>query len=193
MEDIKKLEKIFLDTDNIKIIEACISQGVNVNLKNEEGLTKLWLACKNDNIELVKFLVTVPGIDVNAKGPNFGRSGMTLTSLFEIVKILKEAGADINALDVDGDSVIMFHYEDFNIIRYLVTSGADLTVKNKKGESIYDWVDDKSWLKPQYEFVLDEIDKLNTDEFDKLFKEKIKDLSKEKKKEYIKYLLNDTD
>lgn len=193
MSDMEELNKIFLDSNNIKVIRACLSEGVDVNLKDKSGNTKLWKACNGNKIDLVKFLITIPGIDVNTKGGDYGRSAIASPTDIEIVKLLKEAGADINSTDRDGNTVLMSNTGFPDILKYLVACGADLSIKNKQGETIHDLVKEKLWLKNTYELAECAINNLNTDEFDRLFKDKIKDLSSEKKKEYIKYLLNNTD
>ena len=55
----------------------------------------------------------------------------------ETVKLLIENGADIDAKDKDGYTVLMYASNNGNleIIKYLVENGADINIKDKNGDT----------------------------------------------------------
>jgi ankyrin repeat protein len=53
----------------------------------------------------------------------------------EIVKLLLDAGADVNYRNANFKTVLMFAQVD-RIVKMLVDAGADVNAKNKKGDSL---------------------------------------------------------
>ena len=163
--------ELWKKSDDITVLKLLLEKGVDVNMiiNDDKKWTKLNYAAYN-KCDLVKILLTIPDIDINHKSRQ-GNTPLHMTSDIEIVKMLVEAGADINALNNNGDTPIMSHYSDK--IKYLVSKGADLTIKNKEGKTIYDLVEDKSILKTPFESA----------------KECVSNLRKEDIKELINYLV----
>ncbi len=85
------------------------------------------------------------GTNINEKDPFGGSSPLISAALFgktEQVKILIDAGADINFQNNDGSTAL--HIASFfcrpDIVRILIDKGADKTIKNKYGATPYDGV-----------------------------------------------------
>jgi len=60
----------------------------------------------------------------------------------EVVKLLIEVGADINAKDSDGDTVLMYaSQKDYyiNVVKLLIKAGADVNAKNNFEETALMW------------------------------------------------------
>ena len=102
---------------NFNIICRLLEEGVDINAKDEGGITALmWAICKG-NIEIIKMLLK-KGADVNAKDKN-GVSVLALSVMSpsrcrkrEIVSILLDKGADVNAVDNFGLTAVMWAYKD---------------------------------------------------------------------------------
>ena len=105
---------------NLNIIYRLLQEGVDINAKDEDGITALmWAICKG-NIEIIQMLLK-KGADVNAKDEN-GVSALALSVMSpsrwrqkEIVSILLEKGADVNAIDNFGLTAVMWAYKKGNV------------------------------------------------------------------------------
>lgn len=85
------------------------------------------------------------GTNINEKDPFGGSSPLISASLFgktEIVKILIDAGAEINIQNNDGSTAL--HTASFfcrpEIVAILLKKGADKTIKNNFGSTAYESV-----------------------------------------------------
>ena len=87
----------------IALIRRELSNGANVNEKNEDGLTPLHLAVKSGHKRIVELLIA-KGAGVNAKFEGGGTPlhGAAWNSRKEIVELLIAKGADVNAKRSDG-------------------------------------------------------------------------------------------
>jgi hypothetical protein len=68
-----------------------ISEGADVNSKDDSGRTMLWIAAQRSSLEIVTLLIE-KGADVNAKNNN-GKTPLSRATNIEIIKLLKAAGA----------------------------------------------------------------------------------------------------
>lgn len=122
---------------NFNIICRLLEEGVDVNAKDEDGITALmWAICK-ENKYIVEMLLK-KGADVNAKDKN-GISALTLSAMSpskwrsrkrEIVSMLLEKGADVNTMDSFGLTAVMWAYKDLenfdlDLVSMLRDKGAD--------------------------------------------------------------------
>merc|ERR1719186_288582 len=83
------------------------SQGIDLHTKDHNGATLLHKACKVDSYELVKKVLAIPGIDVNAKD-NFGNTPIIPTRekdplVFGVM--LEDPRVNLNIKDGDGDGL----------------------------------------------------------------------------------------
>jgi ankyrin repeat protein len=174
---------------NIPLLALLIDNGVDVNAVDSNGNTKLMniLRGYEVNMDLIKYLLSVPGIDVN-KCNNNEYTPLHYANKYDIVELLIKAGANINAINSHGNSPIMIN-KSVKAIKYLVEQGADLTIKNKQGKTVYDMVDNHDILKTPDNIVNEYFEKMNDDK-KVSFMEKISiKLSKEQKSELIQKIL----
>ena len=85
-------EKSFL------FLNCLVENGIDVNAKDKDRNTALICASKNNNLEIVKYLVDV-GADLNAEGGHYNKTALMYASengRLEMVKYLVEKGADVN-------------------------------------------------------------------------------------------------
>ncbi|OQB09690.1 MAG: Ankyrin repeats (3 copies) [Parcubacteria group bacterium ADurb.Bin216] len=160
------------------IAEELIIAGADVNTQNIYGSSPLRISTKNGKSEIVKILIN-NGAHVDIKADDKTTPLMTaffglysnpfLTSEYEkIIKYLIAAGSDVNAVDAEGDSVLIWASgkaqseinkelktanpsikEDspyqaipaitkIKAIKFLIESGANLNFQNK-GLNALDW------------------------------------------------------
>jgi len=79
-----------LDNSNLDVYKYIVSQGLDVNVKQNNGITALHTAAGNNpNVEALKCLISI-GADVNAKVGN-GLTPLDLADTEEKKQILREA------------------------------------------------------------------------------------------------------
>jgi len=128
-----------------KIVELLLFTGsIDVNsTNNNDGNTALLDASKNGHTEVVKVLLTVTGINVNAQN-KYGKTALMNASKkghTEIAKLLlKVSDIKVNLQDNDnnGDTALMMaskkgHIEIVNLL--LRNTGIDVNVQNKYGDT----------------------------------------------------------
>ena len=131
VEFLLKLNEIFVNTtDNFKqtpFMDACydggrfdnikmlIQNGADIQASSSDGLTVLHFASQFSNQEIVEFLLKLNEIFVNATD-NLNRTPLMYACLYsgrlDNVKMLMQNGADIQARDCDGSTVL--HYASRN-------------------------------------------------------------------------------
>ena len=117
-----------------------LEKGADVNAKGEySGWSPLFMAARNGNIELLNLLLSY-GADASAKSSVRNRTALmeaVRRRKGEAVKALLTAYPDVDAVDWEGYTVLMFAAisGQHDIVNILVTHGADVNVKNKFGSS----------------------------------------------------------
>jgi ankyrin repeat protein len=142
------------DTDTVRLV---LAHGGDVKAKDGIGATALMAAAINGNAEVTRLLLA-KGSDVNAvtidsyetvkNGPiALGLFTPLILTVpyggFDTVKLLVDAGANVNAADTRGMTPLMLAVSsdrpDPRIIRLLRAKRADVTFKSKRGETVNDW------------------------------------------------------
>jgi len=140
-----------------------ISQGADVNAKDEQGSVPLVFAVKEGRKEIVELLLA-HGADVNVKD-RWGRTPLDyarqkkneeiirllstkVTSLYQAmqlgdvakVKVFLEQGADVNAKNENGQTPLLLAAQnnDVNTAKLLISAGADVNIKNNAGQTSID-------------------------------------------------------
>lgn len=121
---------------DLKRVESLISNGADVNSKNEDGLTPLHVAAVRGQLAVVDFLIN-NGADVNTKT----KDGKTLLhhvareGHFEVVALLIDSGSDLNAKDVAGRTPLncAMRWRKYDIAMLLINRGADVNTKDGTG------------------------------------------------------------
>ena len=142
--EIKKNEPDF------RLIEHILEHSlVDINEKDKDGMTLLYIDCTYNKPKIVKMLFEIPNIDVNTKID--GETALHRASVNgygDVVRLLLERpDIDINAQeDNEGWTALMWaSYVDNNlphIVELLLQdSRIDVNVRNIHGESAWDWAD----------------------------------------------------
>ena len=135
----EKMVKAAMEGDTAAVVEL-LAKGADVNAKGRySGWTPLILAARRGETELVNFLLSY-GADVNEKSDVRNRTAIMEAARnrkVETVKALLTADPDIDAVDWEGYTVLMFAAVSgqSDIVDVLLSHGADVSVKNKVGSS----------------------------------------------------------
>lgn len=104
----------------------------------------LFEAVANNNVTKVTRLIK-SGVDVDARANPYNRTALMIAAWHNataVAKLLIEAGADVNAMDNDGKTVLMYTVLDSDnvatgVAKLLIAAGAD--VNARKGNDNDDW------------------------------------------------------
>jgi ankyrin repeat protein len=125
---------------DIGIVKILVSLGVDVNTKDEKGITPLYrYAAYDSSDEVVEYLIS-QGADVNAKDEE-GDTPLHKAAYFQnadTVKCLVLNGADVHAVNKNGR--IPLHEAAFRgyrveTLEHLVSNGADVNAKTDSGST----------------------------------------------------------
>lgn len=120
-------------------VKLLIQNGVNPNIKTDFENTPLILAALYDNVETVKILLEF-GADVNIKNQEKNNALMEMLDnnwinkitpdALRIIEILINAGIDVNATNVYGETPILLAVKknNFELVKLLLNSGANPNV-----------------------------------------------------------------
>ena len=118
------------------ILQLLIENGADINAKDNQGNSPIYIAVKNNEIRILRILIE-KGADINAKN-NLGQSPLHLAvelNNFNYTQVLILSHADINTLDANRNSPIHIAIKNGNIeiMKYLIRIRADLNIRNSDG------------------------------------------------------------
>ncbi|HKO35656.1 MAG TPA: ankyrin repeat domain-containing protein [Pyrinomonadaceae bacterium] len=118
--------------ENLRIL---IDAGAAVDLGQSDLNSALVLTARHGDASTLKFLLNL-GAKANAKDDDttvlmFAAEGGTP----EMVKVLIEAGADVDAVDNNGWTALM-HANEAAIVQALLNAGANMAIKNNDGDTV---------------------------------------------------------
>ena len=108
----------------------------------------LWDYCRFNNIDKLKELTHIVDFDLETKTIQGWNALIiaTFNGAYECVEYLINQGADVNAINYNNTSVLMYaktnaiKTRDLKIINLLLSSGADINSIDIFGKSVIDWV-----------------------------------------------------
>jgi ankyrin repeat protein/imidazolonepropionase-like amidohydrolase len=118
----------------IERVKLLISEGADVNAKNNEGLTPLHCAARAGHKEIVGLLLA-HGADVNIGGADYNRTAAEFamwSNHTEIVQLLISKGADISPLH------FAIYMKDEARVKSLIEGGADVSRRTPYGTTPLD-------------------------------------------------------
>ena len=130
------------------LVKKKIESGADVNVKNNNGYTPLFLASEKGYTEIVKLLLEY-GADVNVK-TNYENTPLYCASInghTEIVKLLLDRGADVNVKNNNGYTPLLCASSNGHteIVKLLLEHGADVNVKNNNGGTPLYWASSRGY------------------------------------------------
>lgn len=126
-----------ISKNNIKKVQALITQGADANAKDGEGWSPLHVAAELGYTRMCQLLVQA-GADIHAKSSEFGQTALHLAAMSGVLqccKFLILAGADIHTKNAAGSTPlhVAAEYELAKIYRYLIQAGADVDAHDNDG------------------------------------------------------------
>ena len=124
----------YFKTATLEEVTACLDTGVNLEVRDNAGLTPLHRAAKNtENLDVIKVLINA-GADKDARN-NDKRTPLHGAVTFNnpvAVRGLIEAGANLDVQDKDKETPLhqaVKNTENLDVVKALIEAGADLEVK----------------------------------------------------------------
>ncbi len=127
---------LFLAVKNDKAdaIKYLINAGIDINEKNNDGISALMGAASN-NSPLIKLLLE-NGADPNAMNNNGGTVLMFARLHPEVIKLLLDAGAQINKQDIFGNTTLIHAIVDnIESAKLLINAGANIALEDQEGKT----------------------------------------------------------
>ncbi len=163
-------------TGNMTKLETALAAHVNVNMQDTNTQTALMIASERGHVEIVRRILTIQGIDVDAKD-SYDQTALMQASCGhdQIVAMLLAANADTDTQNLSGDIALTIaawsgHIE---IVKKLFAACADITLKNNDENTAFDIA--KKRERPEIvtfleKFIIDrsEIKKMVLEEWDNL-------------------------
>ncbi|XP_063924177.1 uncharacterized protein LOC135138192 isoform X2 [Zophobas morio] len=136
------LHQLIKSSVELSVLENIFqSVDLDVDAKNDNGVTALHLACEHGSFDIAKLLIkknaNVQALDDNNK--NALHYACQAPENSEVItKLLIENNVDINCQDKWGNTALHFacEYGNIEVIQNLVEGGADVNLGNSKGENV---------------------------------------------------------
>jgi ankyrin repeat protein len=125
--------------DKVDEVSLFIAAGFLPDSKDKKGIPLLCIAARNGHLNTVEFLLR-SGAKVDILADDRGSTPLIDTAMGrhkEVIKILIEAGADVNVKNRDGQTalIIVVGAGDVEIVEMLVKAGADPDIEDAFGVS----------------------------------------------------------
>lgn len=137
-------EKLIFSADLglISMVKYFVNRGANVNARNFNSETAIFVSSKHGYSEIVHFLVEHCSAQVNVAN----RDGETplMNSIMkrnvELMKYLIDHGADLSTMNRFGETAFFRAVFKFNhkleVLKYLIEKGANMNVQDLRGQSV---------------------------------------------------------
>jgi len=142
---------VTIDNENVKEIEYLIKSGININNVNPFGDSPLNYAIYKGNVDIINILLDFGNrIFLNKLNSRGETSIITIikSKIFKdkdkerLIERLIEEGMDVNLVDRDGNSALMYaiYYGNLSLVKLLINNGASSNIKNNKNSTIINYI-----------------------------------------------------
>lgn len=125
-------------SEDLDEVRDLIAHGSNVNQKEEDKTTPLFVAAETGNVDITRVLLDF-GAKVNARNSDKRTPLMNLDedASADLVNLLIGAGAKVNLTDRDGNTalILLAGRVKPQVLQALVDAGADVNHKNNDGQT----------------------------------------------------------
>lgn len=128
---------------NTSLTDLYLSLELDINARDSLGTPLLNIATRAENIEIVEKLLE-KSVSISEKSQDRGYTALmdaVWKSSLPLVKLLIEAGSDVNHIADDGQSILVLAtgIDNYDICECLINAGANCHVKDKMGMSALDY------------------------------------------------------
>ncbi|MDA3886594.1 MAG: ankyrin repeat domain-containing protein [Candidatus Delongbacteria bacterium] len=163
MSDLNLEEKYILSVmkSDIKKVEECIKERVNINCSFLDKKNALMYACEKGNIEVVKALIN-SGIEINTTDI-YNESALfyaVRSKNVEVVRLLLKNNVIIDNENESSETALILatKLDNADLVKILVTHKADVSVEDIYGNTAIDWA-----FKNKYQDIIIMITELSND------------------------------
>ena len=117
----------------LPMVERLLEEGYAVDETDFEGHTPLIDAILRGHLDIVELLVLYSEIDFPAETNRTALMFAAQTNAIDSLKVLLDAGADVNIRDKDGNTALILGVKHADILAMLLAHGAMINVQNKSG------------------------------------------------------------
>jgi ankyrin repeat protein len=148
---VKGVMEMAVVANQLESIKLLLNAGINVEDKTGGVFSPLTTALREQNKEIVRFLIEEAHADVNAPGehlPIIKAIRRCPHNDTEMIELLLEKGADINYMYRGWNAVLQaVESADAKILKLLVEkgNGVDLQVRDESGRTVMEIVEDRGW------------------------------------------------
>ncbi|XP_046558390.1 putative ankyrin repeat protein RF_0381 [Haliotis rubra] len=137
---------------NRDLFDFLVGEGADISLLDSHGCSILHWACRGESIEMVKYILSMEGMDVNSRGTD----GLTALSSaawrgnVDMLKFLVSVGADVTTVDDIGENILHSACEGGNVdmVKYILSKNlVDVNARTKLGETAADIA--QQWKHPE--------------------------------------------
>ena len=124
--------------DELEFAKCLIENGIG-SISSNVGLT---LACNNNHLDMVKYLIETEGVDIHAQEDE-ALITASLWGYIEVVEYLVSKGANIHARNGE-ILLIACHRNSVAMVKYLISQGIDVNTQEGKALKIscmYGYID----------------------------------------------------
>ncbi|CEJ87161.1 hypothetical protein VHEMI04323 [[Torrubiella] hemipterigena] len=125
---------------NVELVKMLLENNADINIAHKNGFSVLHAACRNSSLDVVKVLLDY-GIDINVSHDLIGRASpifvASMAGHCELIQLLIDKGADISAMDNEGNVPLHFasSFQKVEATRVLLDNGAEIQATNDEGET----------------------------------------------------------
>lgn len=123
------------------IIDHLLKKGVNINFQDEETIDMFMYCIANSDIDILKKLVS-HGLNIFALNSQILKHAALAKDYKEKINYLISLGLDVNTLDNDGNSSLLYVVKAYSrvlnllpVVMFLLEKRANINVQNREGKT----------------------------------------------------------